>query len=309
MSSKALKWIVPACILALILLGMVAWQIIGKRMATQAELAVQQTLQRFGFEDKVRWKEVSVSPFGTLTFNHLRIELSSDEYLNARQVRISDVIDEADRQRVRVQIKQAKSEFYDISSKELPAEFFNPMDANLQVDLNYSDNQAKILYDIQQEGMADIELQLGLSEIGALRGVLVAILPQSSKPAPDLDPNVIGLNRLAAAYSISVDSFEGKINNKGFVKYATDALMQEMAKGRRNMEQVRAQVFPQFVQEAQAACHNGIDSLKPSCQNLADFVLGKKNSLHLTASPAKPVSIEQLADASSALQLLNINIQ
>jgi len=305
------KWIIPAAMLALIVLGALAWQLISRHMAGQAEVNAQQTLQKFGLQDKVQWEKLSISPFGALTFNNLRIELSPDDYVKVQQARISDVIDQTDRQRIHVQLTQAKVQLSPIQAKGIPEDFFNPMDSNLQLDLNFASNQAQIIYESQQKGVADIELQLQLSQIGALRGVLGAIFPQSAAASADLDPNFIGLNRLAATYSLSLNAFDGKINSHGLIKHVTDAIKEEMNKETGGRGE---QAFVQVIQEVQAACHNDAEALKQPCQNLADFVLGKKNSLHLTAKPAQPVSLEQLngvinGEAAPAFKLLNINIK
>jgi len=305
------KWIIPAAILVLIVLGALAWQFISRYMDGQAEVKAQQTLQKFGLQDKVQWEKLSISPFGTLTLNNLRVELSEDETIKVQQARISEVIDQTDHQRIRVQLTQAKTELSPINTKGVPEDFFNPMDINLQLDLNFASNQAQIIYDSQQKGVGDIELQLQLSQIGALRGVLGTIFPQSAAASADLDPNFIGLNRLAAIYSISLNSFDGKINNHGFIKHLTDAIKEDMNKETGGKGE---QAFERVIQEAQSACHSGVDNLKQPCQNLADFALGKNNSLHLTAKPAQPVSLEQLngvmnGKAEPVFKLLNINIK
>ncbi|KXU39268.1 hypothetical protein AXE65_09335 [Ventosimonas gracilis] len=311
MNTLKRKWIIPAVIMALLLLGTLAWQLISRHMAGQAEVKAQQTLQQWGLQDKAQWEKLSVSPLGALTFNNLRIELSPDETLKVGQARISDVIDQTDHQRIHVQLKQAKQEFSPMALKEVPEALLNPIDINLQLDLNFADDQAKILYDSQQKDTADIELQLHLSQIGALRGVLGVIFPQSAAASADLDPNFIGLNRLAAAYSISLNTFDGKIKNRGLIKYLTDAVKEDMNKETGGMGE---QAFVRVIQETQSACHSGVDNLKQPCQNLADFALGKKNSLHLTAKPAQPVSLEQLngvmnGGTEPVFKLLNISIQ
>jgi len=301
------KWIIPAVIMALVLLGTLAWQLISRHMTEQVEVKVQQALQQLDLQDKTQWEKLSVSPLGALTFNNLRIELSQDETLKVGQVRISDFIDQADHQRIRVQLKQANPELSPMVLKGVPEASLNPIDINLHLDLNFANDQAKILYESQQKDSADIELQLHLSQIGALRGLLGTIFPQSAAASADLDPNFIGLNRLAAAFSISLNAFDGKIKNHGLI----NAIKKDMNK---ETGDTGEQAFVRDIQEKQSVCHGGVDKLKQPCQNLADFVLGKKNSLHLTAKPAQPVSLEQLNDVMNGkteplFKLLNINIQ
>jgi len=314
-NTAKLKWIIPAVIMLLVLPGALAWQIISRQMAGQAELKVQKTLQRFDLADKVQWEKLSISPFGDLTFNHLRLRIgmSPDNYLSVQQARISDVIDQTERRRFRVQLKQAKPELSAIALKGVPEALLNPLDINLQLDLNFSSNQAQLIYDSQQAEVGDIALQLHLSQIDALRGVLESLFPQSAAASADLDPNLIGLNRLVAIYSLSLNSFDGKINNHGIIKHLTDAIKEDMNKETGGKGE---QAFMRVIQEAQAACHNGAEALKPPCENLADFILGKKNSLHVTAKPAQPVSPVQLNRAMNStrkseavFELLNITIK
>jgi len=108
-NSSKLKWIIPLSLLLIILIAAVTWQIMQSRITAKAEAQLQQTLREFDWEDKVKWESLSVSPAGALTLNQVRFEYFPDAVVNMEQLRISDVIDNADRQRIRLQLKQAKS--------------------------------------------------------------------------------------------------------------------------------------------------------------------------------------------------------
>jgi len=308
MNRSKLKWIIPLSLLLIVLIAAVTWQIIQSRITAKVEAQLQQTLREFNWEDKVKWESLSVSPAGTLTLNRVRFEYFPDAVVNMEQLRISDVIDNADRQRIRLQLKQSKAELPEITTKGVPAALFNPVDADLQLDLNFASNQAQILYKSQQAGTADIEIQLNLSEIGALRGILATVFPKSSAAMQELDPNFIGLNRLAAIYSISIKAFDGKIHNNGLVELLTAELTQEMNKENKGMGE---QTFMRLVQDVQFSCHDNQPALIQPCQTLADFFLAKQSNLHISARPAQPVSLQQLDGGNNAavFKLLNINIQ
>jgi len=319
-ASKQLKWIIPSVLLVLTLLAALAWWMIGSLMTQQGEVKLQETLSGFELDKQVKWDDFSVSPLGTATLKNVRFELSPEYLFNIEQVHISDVINQPEHQRIRVQLKQIKEPFSLTGLNTLPAAFLNPMDINLQLDLNFANNQAELTYDSQQKAVVDFALKLNLSEIGALRGLLGAIFPQSAAASMELDPNFTGLNRLAAMYSISLNSLEARINNYGLVEQLTSEFKQHMENIPNNpasgsIEQAREEAFLKVVQDIQGACHNGVQSLKQSCQTLADFILGKQNSVQLTAKPAQPVSLKQFdnamnaGEAASIVQLLGIQIK
>jgi len=333
-NSAKLKWIAPLSIFLIILIGVLAWWIIQERIAAKAEAKFEQALREFDMDGKVKWKDLSVSPSGTLTLNQVRVELGEYGFvlgysvLGIDQVRISDVINLPDHQRIHIQLKHAEP-LFEGDPEELEAwkstwmmtNILNPADVNLKLDLNFASNQAEIIYDSQQDGFCDIDFKLTLSEIAALRGALAMVFPKSSAALMELDPNVMGLNRIAAIDAISLNSFEGSFKNRGLVEQIGGELKQQMEVVRENpasgnIEQAREEAFLEFVQEAQAECHQEAQALKQPCQIFADIMLSKRGRLQLTAKPAQPVSFEQFDSAMNEpeplaplFKLLNINIQ
>jgi len=326
-SNKPLKWIVPVALVALALLAVLFWWAAGYWMTRQAEVKVQETLRGFEWEDKVKWDDFHVSPLAVATFNQVRFEVEPQVYLGIEQVRISDVLNRPDHQRINLQLKQVKPLFENdgatqqaIEQNKLPKNFLNPADMDLQLDLNFASNQGQLIFASQQKEVADFELKLNLSQIGALRGVLGAVFPQSAAASMELDPDFTGLNRLAATYSISLDSLDSRFKNHGFIEQLTSELKQQLENipnnpGAGSIEQAREEAFVEMVQEVQESCHQGEQALRQPCQTLADFVLGKQDSLHLTAKPDKPVSLEQFdtvinsGKVPAVVKLLNINLK
>jgi len=331
---KRLKWQIPASLLALVLVGTLVWWMVESRLTEQAETGWRQTLHTAGLADTVQWQDFRVSPWGTVTVNQLRIELASKIVLNAGQVRISEVIDQPERQRIRVQLKQVQPDASDMPIKgytdyglatNLATVFHpNPMDVNLLVDVDFARNQAKIVYDSQQEGFVDMALQLDLSRIAALRGVIKQILPsvaavagRNARAMTDaIDPNL-----LATAPAISLDALAVSMTNRGMVTQLTAglklAILADLLRAGQpfTMKQGEA-AFAKKVATMQADCHRGIAALKPVCQRIADVALDKEQSLHLTAKPSKPVSLAQVLaqlaaskDVLPVLELLNVNIR
>jgi len=336
--NKPLKWIISLTVLALALTFAVVCWVIGNRMTAQAEAKLQENLQDWGLADKVRWGNLKVSPLGAFTFNNLRIELMEKIYIEAQQVRISDVLDKPERQRIRLQLKQAKVDFSEMPINGyreygLVASFdLNPLDLDLQLDWDFARNQAEIIYHSQQEDMADIELQLNLSQIEGLHAVR-KLLPELAAAYIKKDDNIVGLNLqkaidlnwLEAVVSIHLDLLQGRIKNRGMVKRAMTpwkmiALMEMVDNNPPATIKQSEQALLKKVADIQASCHQGIETLKPSCERLVDFALEKRQSLHLTIAPAKPLSakalMEQLKSADSdmervlaALKLLNLRIK
>jgi len=336
---KPLPWQIPVCLLALALAGALVWWMLEGRLTEQTRARWQQTLHTAGLADTTQWQDFRASPWGAVTVNRLRVELPSKIVLNAGQMRISDVIDQPERQRIRVQLKQAQPDFSDMAIQNLAdyglitalTTFFHasPMDVNLLVDVDFARNQAKIVYDSQQQGFADLALQLDLSQIAALRGavkktfpsVAAAVAGRNAKAISAVIADVIDPDLLAAAPLISLDSLQASMTNRGIVTQVTAGLkvsiLADMMRVRMPFTMREGEAaFVKKVATMQAACHRGVATLKPICQRIADVALDKKQSLHLTVKPPKPVSLAQVLaqlaatkDVSSVLELLNINVK
>jgi len=322
---KAVKWIVPASLVLLALIAALTWWMLGNYYTEKAQIQLQETLRSLKLEDKVSWQRFNVSPLGVATFNEVRLEVQPKVYLVAKQLLLSDLMDKPEHQRMSLQLKQIETLFENEGGKRralmysvLPESVLtNPMDIKLKLDLNFSSNQAELIYESQQEKVADFSVKLNLTEIGALRGILGTLFPQSAAAFMELDPNFTGLNRLAAIYSISLNALETKVKDDGLVKQLTDDLMaqvENLPQNADNIEQAREQAMPTLVSNMQRSCHSGVAALMQPCQSLADFLLAKQNSLQLTAKPQKPVSLEQLngvmgrGDIAAAIALLNIKL-
>jgi len=295
-----LKWVLLlACIAAL------AWWGGGKYLTQKVEAQMQETLKKMGIADKVQWQSLSASPLGIATVNHIRFELEPLEYIDVQQMIISDVIKKPSQQRSKVQFKQVKLTLSPKYLQDAPESLANPADLTVQTDFNFTQNKGKIIYAVEQEGFADIELELNLSQISGLRPVFDMLESDSENTLDIAELN----NRLIALQNLSISSLETKIKNRGLAKHIVQGLKNSINPSVNPSQ--HEEVFKDLVQEYQSGCHNGDDALRAPCQNLIDFMLEKKPNLHLTANPAQPVSLERLgriSDLPTTLKLLNINL-
>jgi len=332
---KPRQWQIPVGLLALALAGALVWWMLENRLTEQTRARWQQTLHTAGLADAVQWQDFRASPWGTVTVNQLRVALPSKIVLSAGEVRISEVIDQPERQRIRVQLTQAKPDvsempitgYVDYGLVTTVATVFhpNPMNVSLLVDVDFARDQAKIVYDSQQEGFADLALQLDLSRIAALRGVVKQILPSMAAAAAGRNAkamtDAIDPELLATAPAISLDALEASMTNRGMVAQMTAGLklviLADLLRAGQPFTMREGEAaFANKVATMQADCHRGVATLKPICQRIADVALDKEQSLHLTAKPSAPVSLAQvLAQLAatkgvlSVLELLNVNVK
>jgi len=330
---KPLYWQIPLCLLALALLGALVWWMVEHRFTEQAQTGWRQTLRSVNLADKVQWQGLHASPLGVVTVKQLRIELASKMYLHAEEVRFSDLINQPERQRIRVSVKQARADFSDMPINSYAdyavTTFFNPapIDVNLLIDVDFARDQASIVYDQQLPGFADMALQLNLSQIAGLRGAAENLLPAvasavaTGRNAGAIAEVITQPDLLAAAPPMRLDALEASITNRGIVKKLTTVLkssvLMDLVDARTPFTLKEADAaFAEKVRGFQLRCHSEQTFSEQTCQHLADVALDKKQSLNLTARPTEPVSLASLttrfAEAPNVLpvlELLNINVQ
>jgi len=330
MNNLKSKWIIAASALLVILLAVSAGWLYQSYLQTQAEIKWQEMLKQAGLQDKAQWSGFSASLRDVITLDDLRIGLANNIYLDIKQLRISDRLDQPDRQRIRLQLKQAKPDFSEVpldgyQTYALINAFPHPFNLDLQVDLNFANNQAHIIYDGELEGYADVKLELNLSQIEALRPLLASLYPQSAAVPVDFAAKAIDLNVLADISALELNHLSATVKNRGLVAQAMAIIkmpimmeMMQRSNPAATPKQVDEAVLTK-VQEMQADCYKDIEALKSSCEQLADFFLEKKPSLQITVNPTKGLSFQQMFQQIklrkdkdtivSLLQLLNVNIR
>jgi len=128
-------------------------------------------------------------------------------------------------------------------------------------------------------------------------------------------------DRLADTLLVNLDSLQVGVTNRGLVTQITAGLKNvvyaDLLRERRPFTTKDADAaFANSVAERQPGCHRGVAQLEPICQQLADVVLGKQHSLHVTARPSSPVSLAQVMtqfgetkDVASVLELFNLSVK
>ncbi len=143
MDKQKLKWIVPGVVVGL---GVLWWGA-SWYASSKAEDRLRAKLAEYGMQDRVHWKELSASIFGTVTLKDVTVDMRRQGELRAESLKISDVVDNKDRQRVSLQLRgltESASQGCGLLGRAvgLPtgrAELA-PMDATLKLDARYDDD-------------------------------------------------------------------------------------------------------------------------------------------------------------------------
>lgn len=327
MNTQKLKWIVPGVVVGV---G-VFWWGISAYASSKAEDRLRQALAEYGLQHRVHWKDLSASVFGTVTLKDVTVDLERDGALKAERVKVSDLIDDRDRQRINLQV-EGLSEAGDQASSfllgktvGLPTGRANlpPMDASVKLDARYDDDEAEVAVVLRQKDALDAEYRMRVTQIGALRDLARAANSGGANELSALGMGGMGIfGALSSLSRISLASLEAKVEDRGMVErgitlYKRHNVPLQVDGGSARSQRNKA--FEQSIETWQADCQrNGValltQSPEKSCRAAARFLSGDKRTLHLTVSPKTPVSVEQLTKvlfgrpSPAAASLLNAEL-
>lgn len=331
MDKQKLKWIVPGVIVGL---GVLWWG--GSWYASsKAEERLRTRLAEHDLLDKVRWKSLDASLFGSVTLKGVTVDMQRQGMLHADTLKISDVIDDEKRQRVSLQasgLTQTAGEDGALLNRavgwptgraELP-----PMEASLKLDARYDDDEGRLELAVRQKDALNLDYRLDVTQIAPLRDL--SMLGRGAQGMGGL--GAVGgrsmgalsmLGAVSALGRISLKSMEARLEDRGMVERGIVLYKRHNIALQTDGDSVKSQrnkAFEQHMQTWETACRTqGLALLtidpEQACRATARFLSGDKDTLRLSAEPKKPVSAEQIMgmlfgrSSAAAASLLNAQVK
>ncbi|MGO3889707.1 MAG: hypothetical protein ACTJHW_01915 [Paenalcaligenes sp.] len=302
MDKQKMKWIIPAAVAGVAVL----WWGASSYASGKAEDSLRTKLAAMGMQDQVHWADLSASPFGTVTLKDVTVTMSPRDQVQAKEVQISDVIEDAKRQRIALSVKglvlpDGKSNSMLGNSLGLASgrAELSPMDVVLKADVRFDDNQADIALSVEQKDMADLDFKVSMTEIGALQSLANGQLPADAMMGFGIMGPLQMLSR------ISIKELDIKVKDRGLMERGI-ALHKRynmpVQIGEGSAKSQREKAFEQEAEEMMTQCRSEGFALmtqdpEASCKAVVRFATGDKSTLRITMDPKTPVSIERIASA------------
>jgi|GEM_PF-1554964 len=287
--------------LTLACLSGITWWIICWRIEQQVEQLLHQALEKHQLTDRVNWQGIHASPLaGSVLLSDVVYQRSEHIQNRATSLRISELINQPDHFRLRLQLNEVRTVFSDEALQQLPATVSNkakhPVDVNLWVDMDFAEDKGSGRVELLQRDSYDFAARLDISQMAALRNLLKERFPGLALSTSES----VG-NTALTWMKFSINGLEASLHNRGG---ATELAAPPEPGG-----------FPQdILQKGWEALQKGctyiaaIAEHAQSCQRLAEFAQGKRGSLRLIAQPNRPVPIWRLIPPGS-LRALNIRLE
>lgn len=342
MDKQKLKWIVPGVVVGL---GVLWWA--GSWYASsKAEERLRSRLVEYGLQDKVSWKSLDASLFGSVTLKGVTVDMQRQGQLRADSLKISDVIDDKNRQRVSLQAEGltetageggaswGQSLGLATGRAELP-----PMDASLKLDARYDDDEGKLELTVRQKEVMNLDYRLEVTQIGPLRDLArvagssreLSMLGQGALDMSGLGVSVGGrsmgplnmISAMSALSRISLKSMDARLEDRGMIERGIVLYKRHNVPLKADGDSIKSQrnkAFEQHMQAWEASCRTqgpALMTLNPeqTCRATARFLSGDKDTVRLLVEPKSPVSAEQIMgvffgrSSAAAASLFNAQVK
>jgi len=286
--------------LILAVLSGVAWFIVCWRIEQQVEQLLHQALEKHQLTDRVKWHGIRASPLGSVVLSDVEYRRSEHIQYRAKSLRISELVNQPDHFRLRLQLNEAHTVFSDEILQKLPASVSDrtkrPVNANMQVNLDFAADQGSGSVELLQQEGYDFAVQLDISKMAVLRKLLKERFPGL---ALSTDGSVG--NAALGWLQVSINGLEASLHTRD----RATGLAQPLDAG--GHPQTIWQNGWKLLQES---CAYAMPTQAQSCQHLTEFVQGRKNHLHLTAQPTQPVPLWRfIRFDQAAFRALNIQLK
>jgi len=305
--TQKLKWIVPSAIVGVAVL---VWGVL-QYLGAQAETRLRDALAEYGLQHRVHWQDISAS-MGGVTLKGVRIDLDEDSGWQADRVKLSDLSDTEDRQRVTLQVTglsafgtQGVSPVLD-NFVGLPSGYaaLPPLDVDVKLDVRYDKDAAELSLALHQPEALDVDYHMQLTQIGALRELVRAALAADTPAARgrSTNPRAFGTTPDMPDWtSIHLKALDVKLKDRGMVKrgialYKRYNIALDAQGGSISSQQ--KQGFAQAIQTLETDCRKypmalATQNAEQTCRALTRFLADEKDTLRVSAAPKTPVPIVQ----------------
>jgi len=304
---QKLKWIVPSVIVGV---GVLVWGVL-QYLGGSAEARLRDALAEYGLQHRVHWQGISAS-FGGVTLNGVRFDLDGEDGWQAERVKVSDLTDTQDRQRITLHIEglaefgaQGTTSVLD-TIVGLPSGKANlpPLDAHVKLDVRYDKDAAELSLVLNQKDALNVDVHMALTRIDALRTLTRAAVAADA-PARGARRSAANTRRLAQDVldwtAIHLKALDAKLEDRGMIKrgialYKRHNIALDVDGGSVKSQQNKE--FAQIIQNLETRCRKDKAALRTkdaeqTCRALARFLSNDKNTLRVSMAPRDPVPLVQ----------------
>jgi len=308
--TQKLKWIVPSAIVGV---GVLVWGVL-QYLGGQAETRLRDVLAEYGLQHRVHWQDVRAS-VGGVTLKGVRIDLDDDSGWQADRVKLSDLTNTKDRQRVTLQVAglsafgaQGVTPVLD-AFVGLPSGHaaLPPLDVDVKLDVRYDKDAAELSVALHQPEALDVDYHMQLTQIGALRelarAAVAAEAPAARAPrGRSTNPSAFGTTQGMPDWTAThLKALDVKLKDRGMVKrgialYKRHNIALDAQGG--SIPSQQKQGFAQAIQALETACRKdpmalATQNAEQTCRALTRFLSDEKDTLRVSAAPKTPVPIVQ----------------
>jgi hypothetical protein len=283
-------------------------------VSNKQESRLRAKLTEHGLQDRVHWKSLNGSLFGSFTLEDVVVDMPGQGKVQAGSVRVSDVVNSDDRQRLALRVQGLRQT--DVKGEQAMAQMLGalsgrfelpPMDVELKVDARYDDDEGEIQLSLRQKEAVDFDFHLELTQIKVLRE-----MGQAAGAAGQAGLGSMGgmggmglFALLALGEQVQLKSLQSSVKDRGAVErgialYKRHNVPVSVDGG--SLASQRDKGFAQRVLDIKAGCMREGPALlskdpKGSCDAVTEFLSGKEDSLRVSIQPKTPMPISKAAEA------------
>ncbi|TVT49862.1 MAG: hypothetical protein FHP94_06065 [Denitromonas halophila] len=319
MEQRKLMMIGGGAVVALV----VGWMVLSNVAASKAEAAINGALDQHGMRGQVSWQGVSASPLGgSVHLDDVRVEeVPGAGAVHIVRVDIEDFVDEPRRKRAELRMRGVATSdgfsplgdvaFVQASGRsQLP-----PATIVMQWRMDLDDDTLTLALEVDQPEVMKARIDLALERVAALARLSDGGAAPSAFAMPGAGgprgrrggpPPGLGMafQMLESMGEVRLKQLEAALRDDGYIKrsialhkrYAIPVLPTE---GKAATQ--RDARFKSDIDAAQRDCEKDlpvtdVGDRKKACATLIEFISGEDDSIRLTLSPERSVSLSELME-------------
>lgn len=272
--------------------------------------ALARWLDENELEERMSWESSSVSLLDqSLTLKGVTLELEGAEPLSAREVVISDYLENAERLRSRVRISgliQQGEELEQInqmlrdqaallSLSEAQTLQVAPVDLLVVSDQNDVTGEALSEFKLTMPGVISVDVHLSMTDLFDLRAESKRLNAQLMAKAT---PEQLSAEDIQQVLDVllkgSLKAFSLRLEDQGLLPFALTAW--------RGNNGFNEQQFTQWIENSRSGCRFVLyslpETLAPACDLVEPLLRGQLSELTLAANPQQPVKLAELYEVT-----------
>lgn len=280
--------------------------------------ALTRWLEENELEERMSWESSSVSLLDqSLTLTGVTLTLEGADPLSAREVVISDYLENAERLRSRVRISgliQQGAELEEINQmlrdqaallnlSEAQTLQIAPVDLLVVSDQNDVTGEALSEFSLTMPGVISADVHLSMTDLYDLRAQSKRLNAQLMAKTTPEELSAKDIQQvLDVLLKGSLDAFSLRLEDQGLLPFALTAW--------RGNNGFSEEQFTQWIENSRSGCQFVLyslpETLAPTCDLVEPLLRGQLRELTLAASPQQPVKLAELFEVTSNPALVTV---